>query len=1173
MTHRHFTQPPTDVARARLTVLLEAINQLYQSGTMVLEEDLLSAYSEALATFFKSLDGSITGVISNILEGTPPDPLHYNIFTNAINRDLTALFLELGAVDKLVVSSFNSIAAEHEQIVQTSRRISNKLGDYLLYADPSLGGGYFFGDSFSSAERIDLGSSLVEGDECYLSQEEGVILLPLDGEPERPKIDSYLVNDPSNGVFGSHAQIDVRGHDAIEALGDNVPDTWFEYEKVTTTELIDPLVLDLTIVLEDFAIVNHIHINPINFGTPTPVEILKLETSYDGVEYQSIKDEVPLSDFISEEEEDVFVLSSATSKYAGQGFYSFLPRRMKYIHIVLQQHTPYTINTLNGSRLRYAIGIRDVNILGRRHQALGSIVSTLFSTSKEIKKLALWASENPAETSVLADLAHSVSYNDGAVWYPIQPQGRAGFEIPEILNFNTVALDSIETDSDVQTLRHKITIQRNPENFKGNVTLKEEKATHIDVVSAPAAGPFELQLTREPIDDTVRVLMPFWGSFSCPRARSGSGIAGDSPTMDLDFVEFTVDAPARDTIRFPLPYAGFKNLREKLRVFHNGAQIEFCSSNPPSWSSTDTSYTTVDADSKVYFLNRGGNELQFGHMLSGESDITNRKGFIPDSGSKIKVCLDGDSPRLVLTDQGYVLMLSTSSDGIKDNVSLVSFSSLDQSEAEEQRMPLPSGRRRSRVRMRSRAQFVRSGGVGNSSGHRYTKRVGKTSRSRQSRMISPLQSTGSSVNYDVTEGSDSDEGQLPPIYLTGLNNFWIEEYNNDNELITDISEKQYTSKVEFVDGDTELRSPSTWQLNETTFSFDPYSGTVHLGSRPLADRTVVLVCKVMPADVIPPDNWEYNRNSVTGRIHTDEILLAPEAVFTAQRKISAPVNVKSVELVADSDRGHSWFKQKVVQGTVVFDPSMLGNSVEPVEVPYVDGASELTSIVEIADEIIEEQSGVAGEYSFYLNKPDATHIMSGAPSFRVIRSVDSVVALSSQFVTQLGPSDTLTSEGDWKVTKVGDNIQITVKCGTGGLREHRVSYYYESTDIGVDVNGLYSIDYDNGVMYFATNLFSTGNITFEVTTYSAFYNIAKVVEDGDISEIDVEGKKVILSDVIGMQFLKQDTVKRARPQFLKVLYEFYKKSSESLKDLEPYFSPICKDIAFRAVTSDILEEL
>jgi hypothetical protein len=125
----------------------------------------------------------------------------------------------------------------------------------------------------------------------------------------------------------------------------------------------------------------------------------------------------------------------------------------------------------------------------------------------------------------------------------------------------------------------------------------------------------------------------------------------------------------------------------------------------------------------------------------------------------------------------------------------------------------------------------------------------------------------------------------------------------------------------------------------------------------------------------------------------------------------------------------------------------------------------------------------------------------------------------------------------------------------------------------VDTSGLYSIDYNTGTAHFAEAISRDGTVEFEISIYSAFYNIAETVNDGDIKEIDEEGRKVTLSNSLGMKFLKLSTVLQARPKYIKLIYEYYKKSTESLKDLEPYFSPICKDVAFKAVTSDVLEEL
>jgi hypothetical protein len=700
MSNRHLIKPPTDIILARLKILFKSLNDMYQTGGMVLEGDIISSYHEAVDLFYESFDKSITGTVIDIYAGAPSDPTQYNRLMTAVQKDIEAIFAEVAVLDRLVSSSFNSIISEREQVLETTKSITNKLGDYLLYADPSLGAGYFFGDSFNTADKLEIGSSLVELNECMADTNEGVILLPLDGAPKRPDIKSIIINKPSNGIKGSNYQLNVFGHNTIETIGDNEPNTWFEYEKVTAAESSVPLVLDLTIVLKEISVINHININPINFGTPSPVSIVAIDISKDGVEYVSIKDEIPLKDFVPEEEDNVFDLSSATSKSAGQGYYSFLPHKAQYIHIIFEQHTAYSIQTNSGIRLRYAIGLRDINILQRKFKTEGSIVSSQFTINGDTRKVSVWAAENPKELSTLSDINHFLSHNDGASWSPIQPQERIGHLIPEIVNFNNISENAITTNETVDTFRHKITMFRDTKAFSGDIVLKHEQMSYLDIVNVPSSGAFNVTLTNTPIEETVRVLMPYIGSFSCPRPRFGSSVAEESPLMDLDFVEFNVDVPASQTVpdgndgqkiegtvRYKLPFKGIPNLKHKLRVFHNGAQIEYLSKDEDIFTTPPTSHTTIDAYSKVYFLNKGGTELQFGYKDSTQT----QRGFIPATGSRIEVCLDGDNPPISITDKGYILNLTVPSDGEEAAVSIVALKNLSESEAIPYEIEIPSG--------------------------------------------------------------------------------------------------------------------------------------------------------------------------------------------------------------------------------------------------------------------------------------------------------------------------------------------------------------------------------------------------------------------------------------------------------------------------------------------------
>lgn len=1166
--NKHFLVP-ADIL-PRLKVYLEDIAKHYDKNKMLLDTDITDLYSKGIDLFFKSLEQStISDFAEQIKVGSPADPFTWNVFTDNLQKELKALFAELGALDKLVATSFGHINAEIAQLVQLNKKMSNKLGDYLLYADPSIGRGFFFGDSFGSSDKLDIGSNLVKNEECFVSNEEGVILLPVSDE-ERPSFKEIKINSVSNGSPGNNFQIDApSGHDNIDAISDGEPNTWFEYEKVVADYSSSPLVLDLTIVLEELSVINHINIRPVNFGIQTPIVIETIETSREGEEYTSIKEEVPIKDFVAEDEKNEFELSFNSSKGTGEGWYSFLPRKAKFIHIVLKQPTPYPINTTVGSRLRYAIGLKDTNILGRKFNPEGSLVSSLFSSPSEIKKVSMWASENPVEENSLADVKHFVSSDNGASWLALQPQGRSGSDIPEVVNFNNVSPDSVETSSPVTSLRHKIAMTRNADEFTGNVSLDQKKLIQTEILSDISGGNNTINLAEQPVKNSLNLLLPFFGSFSCPTPRYGDSIQGKSPSMNLDFVTFSVDVPADHGIRYPLPFRGIKNLKKKIRVFVNGEQYQFSEKSDIALDVSSTSYNTIDEDSKVYFLNRDGLEIQFGVRDSSGA----KRGFVPSTGSRIQICLDGDNPELELTDEGYMLQLEEYSDGAKENTSIVAFENLESSEASDYEIEIPSGNSQyiadsvkelTVTPTVDQLSLVSDKSISQSSDKKSVSLIKNLTKVSVESLKNQTKLLGATSYF--AEGGK--EGSIPTIFLPGTKNFEIKEYDLDGELITG-NERQYTQKVPFVDGDSELREVSGGTKQEDRYTFDYYSGTVYLGSEPSSDRQVILIAKKLDASVVDSDMWSYYRD-FRGKIDTSKIILDPRAVFTIKRKYNHSfVNKqKSISLV-EWKAEHDWLQHKLVKGTVHPSPSFFANPSKALEVAFIDGQKEFDEIVRVTDENISAtQSG--NVYSFYLEKIEQGTELVGVPTFRPTRSENAVSTPESQFETQLDGSDLLKNHGEWKFEKIGNKVKVSVFI-SGSFNDHTAGYRYKETTSVSD--SLFSIDYEKGIVYFAKPITKAGVIDYEVSLYSAFYNIAKQIEDRDIEKVDSKNKKVTLKPSFVLNNLRQNTAANSRPKYLIADYQYFKKTTESLADLEPYFSPICKDIGFKNVTVDVLEEL
>lgn len=1101
---------PEEVLKSRLSFLFKTLNENYNSSSMLLEEEAVSLYHSAIDLFFKSIDKSATGTLNKFKPGFPSDPVEYNQFTDAILTDLSILFLEMASLSKLLSSSFNAITCRYDQISKSSDQISNKIGDYLLYATPSLGAGFFFGDSFETSNKLEINSSLLEGDECFHAIEEGSLLLPLDGSPDRPSIDKIIINSPSNGVSGNNYQISSSGHNQIDSISDNQPNTWFEYETVSSSELSSSLILDLTIKLKEISPVNYIEVIPINFGTATPISIKLIETSKDGVNYSSIKDEVPIKDYLSEEEENIFILSGK-----GSGFYSFLVRKAQFVHIRFEQATPYPVSTINGERLRYAIGIKDINIYSRKFKSSGSIISSPFSSNKEIKKVSLLASENPLEISTLANIDHYISVDSGGTWIQLQPQNRDSSNEKEIINFNTSDINSVSTGTEVTSLKHKISMSRDTDSFEGNVVIKEERLNKIDVLSTSFDSKNRISLSQKPIKKTISLLAPYNGSYSCPRDNNGSSVAEKSFIFDLDVLDFNIDAVTSSVdslIKYPLPYKNIINLEEHLRVFVNGSQIEYCPKLLTAFSSNGpTSYSEVDSDSKVYFLNNNGQELQFG--FKDENGVM--RGFCPPTGTKVSVCLDGDNPLVELTDSGYVLNLSSFSDGNKDKVNLYANTLFDNEDYFDYEIEVPSG-----VRI-----------------------------------------------------FKEDSEHISFVFLSGISNFSLKEYNMEGDLLA-ASSMRYTTPVEYKSG---LLDVTGWGNNTYTnrYTFDSDTGTVYLSTPVPNDRKVFLCCKRNSLKKIEAKEWNFFEDT-NNRIQTNKIVLSPASVHTIKQEyyIDGSDNLLNISLLSDNKEAHSWSNQGLVKGTVMPSKSLLGNS-DPFEVSFINGSSEFNSIVNIDSEITSfiESSIGSNVWEHTLSQVNDTQSLYSSLTFSAVRSIDSRIIPVNNFLITGQVQSSLavlasTTEGTWAVE---DGILYLKLYSTPSV--HSIGYKVSKVGAEENLKGAYSVDYKNGVIYFSNLVTDSGSVIFELSSYSAFYNISKKISEENIINIDYDNNSIEFSPYFIMEFLKQDTINKNRPQILTALYKYRKVLTESLSDIEPYFSPICKNVSFRAITADLLEEL
>ncbi len=535
---------------------------------------LKSFYERIDEPFFNYQDAAQDHGLHPIADGESVD-YSYNKFWEQLLDNLILLFTQMENLESLSIANYNFAVVEMSDLTARLKLISSKLGDYMLYSKNTLKDILLVRDSFNNLLRIDSGSSLVTSDECNIDQEEGVITLPRDsGNCKTISIpeDGITITPAENAFAGNNHDIVRTAHNSnIAAMVDNNPDTWFEFERVVTKnqESPTPLVMNISFNLGEPKIINHIIVNPNNFGTRTVLNIESIDTSLDGQSFISIKDDIPIVGYEVEDEENVFRLAPSTSKFAGQGVYTFTPRKVQFVKITLKQNEPYVILTAGGEKLRYAIGIRDITLKSLAFKSKGEVISKPFTVNDEIKKVMLEVTQTPTVDSELTNIKYFVSHDDGVSWNQIQPKhisALSGIQstVPEIVNFNTSDSNSIST-STVKSVRLKIQLEREDGNFvEGASSLAKTVATKSEVHAAPGGSPNIITLENPPVQDAngpkIEIVDSLFGSMGLPDSvyMLKYGTTSDETTFTLPKEYRKVELPLKKDESFSILYTDYE---------------------------------------------------------------------------------------------------------------------------------------------------------------------------------------------------------------------------------------------------------------------------------------------------------------------------------------------------------------------------------------------------------------------------------------------------------------------------------------------------------------------------------------------------------------------------------------------------------------------------------------
>lgn len=492
----------------KLSVILEEINTKLKDSPIEEKEELLISFNNIISKFYKTMSSPILS-LTPVRPGILPNYTELNKKFLEAQQDLQVIYKEINSLHAFIIENYNTLNTLSASVRARIRKIASDLGDYKLYATDNLGGALYFADTFKNTDKVDYSDNLYKQDKCFVDIFSGCASLPLDeGKTKQYAPEQISIGSTSNGISGNNQELGSLRRDRLDAISDNAADTWFEYESVNRNETNQPLVLELKLKLDAESIVNTLDISTVAFGAKKHPKITRLEVSNDGNTFTSVLEEVVTS-VSSIGGGKVLDLNPTADNLSESNKFYFAPRKITYINIIFQQNEAYTIRTSAGLAFRKAIGIRGVNVSGQAYKAKGELVSTVFNSNDEIKKIAL--KHMLTDQLGLTTAKHFISHNNGQSWFEIQEVQELSKNAPEILNLNLEGVESVSTELPVRSIRHKVTMERSPTSFsaRGASIITQNDASEFVTISPSTQT---VTVKEKPIAGSMKLFNVSYGS-------------------------------------------------------------------------------------------------------------------------------------------------------------------------------------------------------------------------------------------------------------------------------------------------------------------------------------------------------------------------------------------------------------------------------------------------------------------------------------------------------------------------------------------------------------------------------------------------------------------------------------------------------------------------------------
>lgn len=286
-------------------------------------------------------------------------------------------------------------------------------------------------------------------------------------------------------------------------------------------------------------------------------------------------------------------------------------------------------------------------------------------------------------------------------------------------------------------------------------------------------------------------------------------------------------------------------------------------------------------------------------------------------------------------------------------------------------------------------------------------------------------------------------------------------------------------------------------------------------------------------DGIKPGGIRISPNAFQAKTHTDTI-----AAGAANEKVINPGTGRYAKrnnpfLLSPTSQTLSY--GKIVKNSVRVSDDLLGGTVTPEEVDFINGSSEFLGLIPVENETTVQTVAGSDNVQFTLAAGAAAYVDGG-----VDFSNKTIFANKESVVGGVNVA------GDYHVSDEG---VVTVYIGTGNTLPGGIKINYSYRNPSFDPSNKFSIDYHQGHIHSFTSLNNDATVKYKTASYAISYDIAKEMPTYKYSR---------QTNSVAVRTERLHPVNN----LIKIVWEETPEVSKT-KQMKKFFSPLISVLAFR----------